>query len=38
MCRRYGMRKPLFARLGAQVVDDTISSIEERAAYAQFGL
>ena len=36
--RRYGMRKPLFARLGAQVVDDTISSIEERAAYAQFGL
>ncbi|MEL7125930.1 MAG: S49 family peptidase [Pseudomonadota bacterium] len=36
--RRYGMRKPFFARLGAQVVDDTISSIEERAAYAQFGL
>ena len=36
--RRYGLRRPLFARLGAQMVDDTLSSIEERAAYAQFGL
>ncbi|MEO0667360.1 MAG: S49 family peptidase [Pseudomonadota bacterium] len=36
--RRYGLRKPLFARLGARVVDDALSSIEERAAYAQFGL
>ncbi len=36
--RRYGMRKPLFARLGAQAMDDAIGAIEERAAYAQFGL
>ena len=36
--RRYGVRRPLLARFGAQVVDDTIRSIEERAAFAQFGL
>ena len=36
--RRYGVRKPFLSRIGAQMVDDTISSIEERAAYAQFGL
>ena len=32
--RRYGVRRPFFSRLGAQMVDDTISSIEERAAQA----
>lgn len=36
--RRYGVRKPFLARFGAQMMDDAISSIEERAAYAQFGL
>ena len=36
--RRYGVRKPLFSRLGAQVLDDAVSTIEERAAYARFGL
>ncbi len=36
--RRYGQKKPLLARFGAQIVDDTIAGIEERAAYARFGL
>ena len=36
--RQYGARRPLLARFGARVVQDTIASIEERAAYAQFGL
>ncbi|WP_299151911.1 S49 family peptidase [uncultured Tateyamaria sp.] len=36
--RRYGVRRPFLSRFGAQVIDDTINSIEERAAYAQFGL
>ena len=36
--RRYGVRKPFLARFGGQVVDDTLRSIEERAAFAQFGL
>ncbi len=36
--RRYGLRRPFLSRLGARMVDDAIGSIEERAAYAQFGL
>ncbi|WP_299043511.1 S49 family peptidase [uncultured Tateyamaria sp.] len=36
--RRYGVRRPLFSRLGAQAMDDAVSVIEERAAYARFGL
>lgn len=36
--RRYGVRKPLLARFGAQIVGDALGSIEERAAFAQFGL
>lgn len=36
--RRYGPRKPLLARFGAQVVDDAIASLEERAEFARFGL
>lgn len=36
--RRYGVRKPFLSRFGAQLVDDALGSIEERAAYAQFGL
>ncbi|MEO0678655.1 MAG: S49 family peptidase, partial [Pseudomonadota bacterium] len=36
--RRYGQRRPLLSRLGAQALGDVSHSIEERAAYAQFGL
>jgi len=36
--RRYGQKKPLLARFGAQIVDDTVAGIEERAAFARFGL
>ncbi|MEP1964861.1 S49 family peptidase [Tateyamaria sp.] len=36
--RRYGMRKPFLSRFGSQVMDDALGSIEERAAFAQFGL
>lgn len=36
--RRYGVRRPFLSRFGAQIMDDAIGSIEERAAYAQFGL
>ncbi|KIC47951.1 S49 family peptidase [Tateyamaria sp. ANG-S1] len=36
--RRYGAKKPFFSRLGAQLLDDAVHSIEERAAYARFGL
>ena len=36
--KAYGARKPLLSRLGAQVFDDAISTVEERAAYAQYGL
>lgn len=36
--RRYAIRRPFLQRFGAQVVDDAVQGIEERAAYAQFGL
>ena len=36
--RRYGVRRPFLSRFGAQIMDDAIGTIEERAAYAQFGL
>ena len=36
--RRYGVKKGLLARFGAQVVDDAVRGIEERAAFARFGL
>jgi serine protease SohB len=36
--RRYGQRRSLAQRFGARVVDDAIAGIEERAAYARFGL
>lgn len=36
--RRYGPRKGLLSRFGAQMVDDAVRGIEERAAYARFGL
>ena len=36
--RRYGVKRPLLARFGAQMVNDAVQGIEERAAYARFGL
>lgn len=36
--RRYGQRRGLLSRFGAQVVQDAVQGIEERAAYARFGL
>lgn len=36
--RRFGQKKPFLSRFGAQIIDDTVVGIEERAAYARFGL
>ncbi len=36
--RRYGMRKPIWSRFGAEIAQDAIAGIEERAAFARFGL
>lgn len=36
--RRYGVKRPFWSRFGAQVIDDAGHMIEERAAYARFGL
>ena len=36
--RRFDQKKPLLARFGSRIVDDTIAGIEERAAFARFGL
>ena len=36
--RRYGMRRPFLNRIGAGLAQDAIGGIEERAAYARFGL
>lgn len=36
--RRYGLRKPFLSRFGARIVGDALHSIEERSAFAQFGL
>ena len=36
--RCFGQKKPLLARFGAQIIDDAYGGIEERAAYARFGL
>lgn len=35
---RYGRKKGLFQRVGAQLADEALGLIEERAAYARFGL
>lgn len=35
---RYGKKRPLLQRFGAQITHDAIAGIEERAAYARFGL
>ena len=36
--RRYGPKRPLFARIGANMAQDAIAGLEERAAFARFGL
>ncbi len=36
--RRFGQKKPLLARFGAQIVDDAFGAVEDRASYARFGL
>ncbi|MEL7099202.1 MAG: S49 family peptidase [Pseudomonadota bacterium] len=36
--RRYGVRRSLFSRFGAQVAEDALGAIEERAAFGRFGL
>jgi len=36
--RRFGQKRSFLSRFGAQIVDDVAYGIEERAAYARFGL
>ena len=36
--RTYGVRKPLLSRFGSRILDDTLHRVEERSAFAQFGL
>lgn len=36
--RRYGMRRPVWARFGLSLAEDGLGVIEERAAFARFGL
>lgn len=36
--RRYSMRRPFLSRFGAQLLDDGLHAVEERSAFAQFGL
>ena len=36
--RRYGIKRGLLTRFGMQMANDAVQSIEERAAYARFGL
>ncbi len=36
--RRYGARRGLLSRFGMQMVQDAVQGIEERAAFARFGL
>ncbi len=36
--RRYGPRRPFLSRLGMQLAQDALGEIEERAAFARFGL
>ena len=35
---RYGPKRGLFARFGAQIVGDALAQIEDRAQWARFGL
>ncbi len=34
----YGIKRPFLSRIGGRLVEDALGSVEERAAYAQFGL
>ncbi len=36
--RRYGVRKPLWSRFGTALAQDAVAGLEERAAFARFGL
>ncbi|KIC46446.1 multidrug transporter [Ruegeria sp. ANG-S4] len=36
--RRYGLRKAIWSRFGTAIVQDTVAGLEERAAFARFGL
>ena len=36
--KRYGPKKPLHSRVGVMMAQDTLAGIEERAAFARFGL
>ncbi len=36
--RRYDLRRPFWARLSAQIMGDAAHMIEERSAFAQYGL
>jgi serine protease SohB len=36
--RRYGVRRSLLSRFGTQMVHDAVQGLEERAAFARFGL
>jgi serine protease SohB len=36
--RRFGARRPVWARFGASIATDTLAAVEERAAFARFGL
>lgn len=36
--RTYGIKRPFFSRFSGRIIDDALGSVEERAAYAQFGL
>jgi serine protease SohB len=35
---RYGVRRPIWSRFGASLAQDALAGLEERAAYARFGL
>jgi serine protease SohB len=36
--RRYGVKRGLLSRFGVQMMQDAVQGIEERAAFARFGL
>lgn len=36
--RRYGLKRPFWSRFGTEIVSDAVAGIEERAAFARFGL
>ena len=36
--RRYGVKRGLFSRFGAEMVQDALQGVEERAAFARFGI